>query len=117
LKEARRNLETEPVKAANELVATLDRLKKTSATDCFPPELKSELLRAARLSLDDAKRTTRVAIRADRYQAAARTANQLNLSLERAATLVGLKDELQEFCESCRFLAELAEQAGKSDPP
>jgi hypothetical protein len=87
------------------------------SADPLPPGLKAELVKAVRAALDAGRAANQTALRADRFQAAAAAADRLAADLRAAAELAGLAADLATFRESCRFLAELAQKAGKPDPP
>jgi hypothetical protein len=71
---------------------------------------------AAQARLQATQQEVKALIAGDRFQAAADKAEQLVGALEGEAAADGLDADLSKFRASCRFLAELATQAGNQDP-
>jgi hypothetical protein len=105
---------------ALEASARLQRLAQdVKAVGEYPDQQRRILAmrhKAASAHLQAARQQARGLIAADRFQAAAQAADELATKIEPEARAVGLQEDLRKYCESCRFLADLARQAGKSDP-
>jgi hypothetical protein len=116
LTETDRLLLTDPGQASSRLrqvahdLANLDRY----------PHLQDKLLAARRKAFlnafESGKRQARSLLAQDRFQVASDLAQRLHATLLDEAAVSGLADEFAIFCENYRFLADLARQAGKSDP-
>jgi hypothetical protein len=105
--------------------ATIARLRQT-ATACGGllgdhEGPASKLREARREAVNDALKKARAEatklIKADRFQAAAALSEQLCKDLEADAKAVGVADALTRLRDDCGYYADLARQAGRSDPP
>jgi hypothetical protein len=68
-----------------------------------------------RARFDDTRRQVRALVRQDRYQGAATLADRFVRENEKQAKEVGLFDEMDNFRESCGYMADLAGRAGRWD--
>jgi hypothetical protein len=100
-------------------------LHKTAAVCAAPLQrhpgpadrLREARRKAVQAALDAARREARGLIERDRFQAAAAVAERLHKELRDDAEAVGGADALIRFRDECGYLADLARQAGKADPP
>jgi hypothetical protein len=114
--ETDRFVATDPIRASVRLHQLAEELSSLSPHDKPQAKLASARRNAFQASLAATQRKALDLARREKYQEADAATRDLDKHLRSEATALGLESELARIVDSYGFLADLAKQAGKSDP-